>query len=166
MSELRGRKLPLVISLFGFSVFAVGSATAKDLQTLMLCRFFMSVFGSCSVAVVAAVYADMYGPETRGLALTAFAASVFMGPMVAPFIGGFTGKKLGLIEACADVNRSDQLLGLEMGCVLVNDHGLRYVDPYGLLHARNLPTYDFDIHGGLSATPYHELGYTCQTRRS
>lgn len=92
MSELRGRKLPLVISLFGFSVFAAGCATAKDLQTLMLCRFFMGVFGSCPVAVVAAVYADMYGPETRGIALTVFASSVFMGPVVAPFIGGFTGK--------------------------------------------------------------------------
>lgn len=94
MSELRGRKLPLVISEFGFSVFATGCATAKDLQTLMLCRFFMGVFGSCPIAVVAAVYADMYGPETRGLALTVFASAVFMGPIVAPFIGGFTGKVL------------------------------------------------------------------------
>jgi MFS transporter, DHA1 family, multidrug resistance protein len=97
MSELRGRKLPLVISMFGFSVFAAGSATAKDLQTLMLCRFFMGVFGSCPVAVVAAVYADMYGPETRGLALTVFASSVFMGPILAPFIGGFTGRELSII---------------------------------------------------------------------
>lgn len=94
MSELRGRKLPLLISMFGFGVFAAGSATAKDLQTLMLCRFFMGVFGSCPVAVVAAVYADMYGPETRGLALTVFASSVFMGPIIAPFIGGFTGKSM------------------------------------------------------------------------
>jgi MFS transporter, DHA1 family, multidrug resistance protein len=100
MSELRGRKLPLVISVFGFSVFAAGCATAKDLQTLMICRFFMGVFGSCPIAVVAAVYADMYDPETRGLALTVFASAVFMGPIVAPFIGGFTGKALLAIRSC------------------------------------------------------------------
>ncbi len=90
MSELRGRKVPLLISMFGFTVFAAGSATAKDIQTLMLCRFFMGVFGSGPVAVVAALYADMFGPETRGVALTVFASCVFEGPMIAPFIGGFT----------------------------------------------------------------------------
>jgi len=39
LSELRGRRLPLVISMFGFSIFQVAVAAGKDLQTILLCRF-------------------------------------------------------------------------------------------------------------------------------
>jgi DHA1 family multidrug resistance protein-like MFS transporter len=39
LSELRGRRLPLVLSMFGFSIFQLGVAAGKDLQTVLLCRF-------------------------------------------------------------------------------------------------------------------------------
>ena len=38
LSELRGRKLPIIIAMFGFSIFQIGVAAAKDLQTILLCR--------------------------------------------------------------------------------------------------------------------------------
>jgi MFS transporter, DHA1 family, multidrug resistance protein len=44
LSELKGRRLPLVISMFGFSIFQVAVAAAKDLQTIMLCRFWGGMF--------------------------------------------------------------------------------------------------------------------------
>lgn len=44
LSELRGRRLPLVIAMFGFSIFQVAVASAKDLQTIMLCRFWGGMF--------------------------------------------------------------------------------------------------------------------------
>ena len=90
LSELKGRKLPLLLGNFGFSVFAAGTAVAKDLQTLMICRFFMGVFGSCPLVVTAAMYADIFRAETRGIALVVFASSIFVGPMVGPVIGSFT----------------------------------------------------------------------------
>jgi len=90
LSELRGRKLPILLGNFGFSVFAVATAVSKDLQTLMISRFFMGVFGSSPIVLVAAVYSDIYRAEQRGIALTVFAVSVFLGPMIAPFIGAFT----------------------------------------------------------------------------
>ncbi|KAI1620180.1 putative MFS multidrug transporter [Exophiala viscosa] len=90
LSELRGRRLPLLLGLFGFSVFAAATAVSKDVQTLMICRFFMGLFGSSPIVLVAAVYSDMYRAEQRGLALTIFAVSVFMGPMVGPIVGSFT----------------------------------------------------------------------------
>ncbi len=40
MSELYGRKNPLLISSFGFSIFSVAVAVAKDVQTVFICRFF------------------------------------------------------------------------------------------------------------------------------
>lgn len=88
-SELYGRKLPLLISSFGFSIFAVAVATAKDLQTIFICRFFGGFFGACPLACVGAVFADMFNNQQRGLAVTVFALFVFSGPLLATFIGGF-----------------------------------------------------------------------------
>jgi len=89
LSELRGRKLPIVVAMFGFSIFQVAVAVAKDLQTVMLARFFGGFFGSCPLSVVAAVFSDMFNNEQRGAAITMFSTMVFLGPMLAPFIGGF-----------------------------------------------------------------------------
>ncbi|EFW19866.1 hypothetical protein D8B26_003635 [Coccidioides posadasii str. Silveira] len=89
LSELKGRRLPIVLSMFGFTVFQFGVATAKDLQTIMLCRFFGGFFGASPVAVVAAVFSDMFDNRLRGLAITPFSMTVFTGPLLAPFIGGF-----------------------------------------------------------------------------
>ncbi|EFY92227.1 major facilitator superfamily [Metarhizium acridum CQMa 102] len=76
MSELRGRRLPIVLSMFGFSLFSIACATGKDIQTILICRFFSGLFGACPLAVVAAVFSDMFDNKTRG-------------PLLAPFIGGF-----------------------------------------------------------------------------
>jgi MFS transporter, DHA1 family, multidrug resistance protein len=58
-------------------------------QTILIYRFFDGLFGSCPLAVVAAIFADMYSNETRGLAIACFSATIFMGPLLAPFVGGF-----------------------------------------------------------------------------
>ncbi|KAF2639895.1 major facilitator superfamily [Massarina eburnea CBS 473.64] len=89
LSELKGRRLPLVIASFGFSVFNLGVATGKDLQTILICRFFSGFFGACPLTCVAAVFSDMFNNRTRGMAVTIFSMTVFTGPLLAPFIGGF-----------------------------------------------------------------------------
>ncbi|KAL6705107.1 hypothetical protein ACN47E_007366 [Coniothyrium glycines] len=95
-SELYGRKPPIIIAAFGFSIFSIAVAVAKDLQTVMICRFFAGLFGSSPLAIVAAVFADMFNNKARGLAVAVFSATVFMGPLLAPFIGGFiTESSLG-----------------------------------------------------------------------
>ncbi|KAF2094652.1 major facilitator superfamily [Rhizodiscina lignyota] len=88
-SELYGRRLPLLISTFGFGVFSIGVAVGKDLQTVLICRFWAGFFGACPLAVVAAVFSDMFNARVRGLAITVFSIMVFSGPLMAPFIGGF-----------------------------------------------------------------------------
>ncbi|KAJ5690471.1 MFS general substrate transporter [Penicillium macrosclerotiorum] len=89
LSELKGRRPPIVFAMLGFGIFNTGVAVAKDLQTLMICRFFCGVFGSSPLAVVAAVFSDIYNNRTRGIAIAFFSSTVFLGPLVAPFIGGF-----------------------------------------------------------------------------
>ncbi|KAL1957353.1 hypothetical protein VTO42DRAFT_6142 [Malbranchea cinnamomea] len=89
LSELRGRRLPVLIGMFGFSIFNTAVAVAKDLQTLLISRFFTGVFGSCPLTVVAAIFSDMFDNRTRGIAVAVFSMTVFLGPLLAPFIGGF-----------------------------------------------------------------------------
>jgi len=88
-SELQGRRLPLVLGSFGMCLFQFAVATGKDLQTIMICRFWGGFFGACPLTIVAAVFSDMFDSKTRGLAVTVFAIMVFSGPLLAPFIGGF-----------------------------------------------------------------------------
>lgn len=89
MSELYGRKVPIIIAAFAFGVFSIGVAVAKDLQTIVICRFFCGFFGSCPLVVGGAIFADMFDNKTRGLAIATFSATIFIGPFLAPFIGGF-----------------------------------------------------------------------------
>ncbi|OAF59705.1 hypothetical protein VC83_03740 [Pseudogymnoascus destructans] len=89
LSELKGRRLPILISMFGFAIFQFAVAVAKDLQTVLICRFWGGFFGACPLSVVAAVFSDMFDNKTRGLAITVFSVTVFSGPLIAPFIGGF-----------------------------------------------------------------------------
>ncbi|OAA44287.1 major facilitator superfamily [Metarhizium rileyi] len=89
MSELRGRRLPIVVSMFGFSLFSIACATGKDIQTILICRFFSGFFGAGPLAIVAAVFSDMFDNRTRGIAVTLFSMATFTGPLLAPFIGGF-----------------------------------------------------------------------------
>jgi len=88
-SELYGRRLPLIISSFAFSIFSVAVAVGKDAQTVFICRFFSGFMGACPLTCVGAVFADMFNNRTRGIAVTVFSVAVFSGPLLAPFIGGF-----------------------------------------------------------------------------
>ncbi|KAJ5514261.1 hypothetical protein N7463_003813 [Penicillium fimorum] len=88
-SELRGRKWPLTVGMLGGGIFTIASAVAKNIQTLIICRFFAGMFGASQLTVVPGVLADLYNNTTRGAAISLYALTVFVGPFMAPFVGGF-----------------------------------------------------------------------------
>jgi len=92
ISELYGRRLPIIGAAFAFGVFNIGVAIAKDIQTVMVCRFFVGVMGSCPLTIVAACFSDMYSNHYRGAAVATFSATVICGPLLAPSTGGFIAK--------------------------------------------------------------------------
>jgi DHA1 family multidrug resistance protein-like MFS transporter len=69
--------------------FMFAAATAKDFQTLMLSRFFGGAFASCPLAVVGGAFSDLFGNDTRGIAIAIFSALVFIGPFASPIVGAF-----------------------------------------------------------------------------
>lgn len=89
VSELAGRRWPLTIGMLGGGIFCISAAVSKDIQTLIICRFFSGLCGASQLSVVPAVLADLYDNTTRGVAITLYSLTVFVGPFSAPFIGGF-----------------------------------------------------------------------------
>jgi len=49
LSEVYGRKLAVLIPTFVAAIFAFGGGAAKDIQTILVCRFFQGIFGSAPV---------------------------------------------------------------------------------------------------------------------
>lgn len=89
MSELYGRMIPIYIGLIACMIFQIPTAVAQNVETIMLSRFFGGLFGSSSIVVTAGALSDFWGPVDRGLALGIYAGTTFIGPTMAPVIGGF-----------------------------------------------------------------------------
>ncbi|KAL4870635.1 hypothetical protein BDV12DRAFT_184266 [Aspergillus spectabilis] len=136
LSELFGRRLPILIGVFGFTVFQFGVATAENLQTVIICRFFGGFFGACPLAVVAAVFSDIYDNRNRGLAITIFTMMVFTGPLFAPFIGGF------IVESYLGWRWTEYLTGIN-GAYCRHTHPVVLIQKAGELRRR---TKNWGIH--------------------
>jgi len=89
MSEQMGRRLPIVLGLFGLVVFSFACATAKDFQTLVLSRFFAGALGASTISVTPVIPADIFTAQMRGKGITIIVLMIIAGPMLAPVIGGY-----------------------------------------------------------------------------
>lgn len=73
---------------FVAAVFSFGTATAKDIQTILITRFFAGFFGSAPVTNTGGVLSDLWSPEQRGAAIVGYALAVVGGPILGPIVGG------------------------------------------------------------------------------
>lgn len=96
LSELYGRRNPLMVGMIGFVVFQIPVAVAQNIQTIMVFRFFGGAFGSAPLAIVAGMYVDFWDPVMRGVATMGYAGAVFAGPCLGPIVGEFTVKNSSL----------------------------------------------------------------------
>lgn len=80
LSELYGRKRPLMIGFAIFAIFQVPVAVAQNLQTIFVCRFFGGIFGVAPLAIVGGALNDFWDPVDRGVAMCVFAGATFIGP--------------------------------------------------------------------------------------
>lgn len=88
LSEVYGRKQAVLVPYFVAAIFSFGTAAAKDVQTIMLTRFFAGFFGSAPVTNTGGVLSDIWAPEQRGTALVGYAMAVVGGPVLGPIAGG------------------------------------------------------------------------------
>lgn len=87
-SDVRGRRIPLLIGLMGYTVSSLLCTVSSSVGILIFLRFIQGFAGSAGVAISRAVVRDLYsGPEmTRFFSLLMLVNGV--GPIVAPIIGG------------------------------------------------------------------------------
>ncbi|CEJ58169.1 transporter C36.03c [Penicillium brasilianum] len=89
VSELYGRRLPLFSGYAIFAIFQIPVAVAQNLQTIMIFRFLIGVFGCSPLAVVGGAMADLWDPVDRAVAIALFSSATFLGPVLGPIVGGF-----------------------------------------------------------------------------
>lgn len=75
-----GRRPAVLIPYFIAACFSFGTATAKDIQTILITRFFAGLFGSAPVTNTGGVLGDIWSPSQRGTAIVGYAFAVVGGP--------------------------------------------------------------------------------------
>ncbi|KAJ7171197.1 major facilitator superfamily domain-containing protein [Mycena filopes] len=88
-SELIGRRPIFLFAMSMYTILHLGQALAKNIETLLITRFLAGVFGVAPLVSGGGLIADIWAVESRGLATSMFAASVFLGPVMGPIVAGF-----------------------------------------------------------------------------
>jgi len=87
-SELIGRKTVFVFAMIIYTLFFLGQALARNIETLLVTRFLSGVFACAPLTNSGGVIADIWDPVRRGVAVSLFTASVFLGPVLGPIVAG------------------------------------------------------------------------------
>ncbi|PNS19847.1 hypothetical protein CAC42_7814 [Sphaceloma murrayae] len=95
LSELFGRQILFIVTYAGLTAFNAGAAGSRNIESLIIQRFFAGAIGSSPLTNAGGVVADMFAADQRGLAMSLFAAAPFMGPVIGPIVGGFVGQTIG-----------------------------------------------------------------------
>ncbi|GAA5978913.1 hypothetical protein JCM11641_000091 [Rhodosporidiobolus odoratus] len=86
-SEVFGRKINIFLGMFIFICLSAATATAKDVQTIMITRFFAGLGASAPPAVVGGALADMFDARERATAVVFYSLAIVAGPTLGPIIG-------------------------------------------------------------------------------
>ncbi|GAA5834016.1 hypothetical protein JCM11251_003593 [Rhodosporidiobolus azoricus] len=95
-SEQFGRRAVFIPTYFLFAVFHIGCALAKNIETLLICRFLAGFWGSAPLTNSGGIISDLesrfrFPASERALAMSLFALAPFAGPVLGPIVGGFLG---------------------------------------------------------------------------
>ncbi|TGJ79055.1 hypothetical protein E0Z10_g9718 [Xylaria hypoxylon] len=95
LSEVYGRQVIYVSTLFIAVVFVLPCALAKNITTLLVGRAIDGIAFSAPITIIGGTLADLWRAEERGIPMAAFSAAPFIGPAVGPLVGGFLSDHLG-----------------------------------------------------------------------
>ncbi|KZV96667.1 MFS general substrate transporter [Exidia glandulosa HHB12029] len=95
MSELYGRRITWILPGIVYVIFNIPCALAKNIETLLVCRFICGFFASAPLAIAGGTISDVWDNNERGFAIALFAAAPYGGPVLGPIVGGFVGESLG-----------------------------------------------------------------------
>ncbi|KAI9266766.1 major facilitator superfamily domain-containing protein [Phascolomyces articulosus] len=89
LSETVGRKPVYIFALGIYIIFNIPCALAKNIGTLLVCRFLAGFFASVSLTLAGGTISDLFPTHERGAAIAYFAAAPYSGPVIGPIVGGW-----------------------------------------------------------------------------
>ncbi|ATZ47342.1 hypothetical protein BCIN_02g06320 [Botrytis cinerea B05.10] len=90
ISESKGRKAVYILTIPIFILFVMACGLSKNITSLLVCRFFAGAFGAPCLAIGGGTVADLWDMKHGGgLAAVLFVQTMFLGPSLGPFIGGY-----------------------------------------------------------------------------
>ncbi|KAI1766591.1 MFS general substrate transporter [Hypoxylon sp. FL1150] len=95
MAELYGRQRVYAAMFFLTTLFGGASIASTNIETLLVLRFFVGVFGSSAIVNSAGVISDIFVSKERGLAVMAYTSAPFLGPTLGPICAGFLAQAGG-----------------------------------------------------------------------
>ncbi|KAI1356410.1 MFS general substrate transporter [Xylaria sp. FL0043] len=95
LSELYGRQIVFVGSFAGVTAFNGGCWASQNIASLVVLRFFTGLCASSPLTNAGGIIADMFPPAQRGLAMSAFVVSPYLGPAIGPIVSGFVAEAGG-----------------------------------------------------------------------
>ncbi|WPH00743.1 MFS general substrate transporter [Acrodontium crateriforme] len=88
-SEFYGRRIIYICAFGIYFIFLIPCAVAQNIQTMLVVRFFDGLAGSAFLSVAGGTVGDMFTKQTLSMPMTIYTVSPFMGPCIAPVMGGF-----------------------------------------------------------------------------
>ncbi|CRG90778.1 putative transporter mfs2 [Talaromyces islandicus] len=95
-SETVGRNPIYILTMALYMVFLVGAGAAPNLSAQLACRFFSGMFGATPLVCAGGSLSDLWNPAERVFAFPMFACFSFLGPLIAPLVGGWVGESATL----------------------------------------------------------------------
>lgn len=94
LSEMYGRAPVYHSANVLFCIFSAASALSKDLNMLIVFRFFNGITVA-SVVLNPSIIGDMFITEQRGSAMSILTLAPLLGPVLGPVIGGYLSQSIG-----------------------------------------------------------------------
>lgn len=89
INQCRGRNTIFRTVLGLFVLFQIGCGLAPNVASMIIFRFFSGFFGSPTVTNAGGSITDIWPQKNRSVPLALFSAASFLGPVIAPTVGGF-----------------------------------------------------------------------------
>jgi multidrug resistance protein len=95
LSEMYGRRPIYVAALGGFVIFVIPCAVAKNIETILIARFFGAFCAAAMISNAPGTVNDIVDEEHRALAFSIWSIGPMNGPVIGPVVGGFVYEYLG-----------------------------------------------------------------------
>ena len=96
LSDLKGRKPLIIPGLLAYTVISLGFIFFKDVNALIVLRFFQGIASAMLMPIIQAYVGDITTPGNEGFTMGLFNMSMFCGLSIGPLLGGVMHDRFSL----------------------------------------------------------------------